>query len=248
VRYRIGIADSGSSWEAVAFDLPGCIVQAASRSELLEIAPVVVADHIAWLRRSEIDVASDDGVEFDVVEEVRTAEHDAADGEFCFDDDLVPVSDDDIAVGLAIVEASRGDLLLAMKGVRDAILDWRPPLSAMARIDEWKPRPRTIREIIGEIASAEGYYRTALADGVESATRGDTQDLATQRLRLVETLRSLADEDADRLFKPQRAWQDRPEHWTARKVIRRVISHERFHTAEIRQRLAWLLVGVPRFR
>jgi hypothetical protein len=26
-----------------------------------------------------------------------------------------------------------------------------------------------------------------------------------------------------------------------------VISHERFHTAEIRQRLSWLQVGVPRF-
>jgi hypothetical protein len=30
-------------------------------------------------------------------------------------------------------------------------------------------------------------------------------------------------------------------------VVRRVIAHERFHTAEIRQRLAWLLVGVPSF-
>jgi hypothetical protein len=31
-------------------------------------------------------------------------------------------------------------------------------------------------------------------------------------------------------------------------VIRRVISHERFHTAEIRQRLCWLLVGIPDVR
>jgi hypothetical protein len=32
-----------------------------------------------------------------------------------------------------------------------------------------------------------------------------------------------------------------------RKVLRRTISHERFHTKEIEQRLAWLLLGVPDF-
>jgi hypothetical protein len=35
------------------------------------------------------------------------------------------------------------------------------------------------------------------------------------------------------------------EHWTVRKALRRIISHERFHTKEIEQQLAWLLVGPP---
>jgi hypothetical protein len=30
-----------------------------------------------------------------------------------------------------------------------------------------------------------------------------------------------------------------------RKVMRRIISHKRFHTREIEQRLAWLTLGVP---
>jgi hypothetical protein len=33
--------------------------------------------------------------------------------------------------------------------------------------------------------------------------------------------------------------------WTARKVIRRIMAHKRFHTREIEQRLAWLTLGVP---
>jgi hypothetical protein len=44
-----------------------------------------------------------------------------------------------------------------------------------------------------------------------------------------------------------RSWQETAEHWTARKVVRRVIAHERFHTAEIRQRQGWILLGVPDF-
>ena len=31
----------------------------------------------------------------------------------------------------------------------------------------------------------------------------------------------------------------------ARKVVRRMLAHERFHTAEIQQRLSWLQLGVP---
>jgi hypothetical protein len=33
-----------------------------------------------------------------------------------------------------------------------------------------------------------------------------------------------------------------------RKLVRRIISHERAHTAEIEQRRTWLLAGVPEYR
>jgi hypothetical protein len=249
VRYRIGVIEPASSWEAVVFDLPGCVVQAGSRDELLELAPVAIADHVAWLRRGGIDVAADDAFDIDVAEAVRAAAQHAADGEFCFADDLAPLADHDLTVGLAMLEWSRRDLLGALRGVPDPILDWRPPLWAMARIDEWNPDVRTIREITREIAAAEGYYRTGLRDGPETGgPDAAAHDLAVQRERLIELLTSLDSDDRGRRFEPIRPWQTAPEHWTARKVIRRVISHERFHTAEIRQRLSWLLVGVPRFR
>ena len=56
---------------------------------------------------------------------------------------------------------------------------------------------------------------------------------------------SLPEAQRGRVFAPQRPWQDGTERWTARKVVRRVISHERFHTAEIQQRLTWVLLGAP---
>jgi hypothetical protein len=33
--------------------------------------------------------------------------------------------------------------------------------------------------------------------------------------------------------------------WTARKVMKRIISHTRFHTKEVEQRISWLTLGVP---
>jgi hypothetical protein len=184
----------------------------------------------------------------DVVEEVCAAACDAADGEFFFDDDLRAVSDDDVELGGRLMEYSRADLLAAMRGVPDAVLDWRPPITAMAQVDEWNPQPRTIREIAAEVASAEAYYRGALHHGAEATSAGEAPDLASQRSRLIDTMISLRASDRGRRFEPVRPWRSKPEHWTARKVIRRVVSHERFHTAEIRQQLSWLLVGMPRFR
>jgi hypothetical protein len=117
----------------------------------------------------------------------------------------------------------------------------------MAQIDEWSDGVRTIREIVANVAGAESYYRRGLSDGVEDDS-GAVSDLAGERDSLVRALRALRPEDRGRRFEPQRPWQSSPEHWTARKVLRRAIAHERFHTAEIRQRLAWLLLGVPEFR
>jgi hypothetical protein len=55
-------------------------------------------------------------------------------------------------------------------------------------------------------------------------------------------------EDRGRKFLPRTPWGEKPEHWTPRKTVRRIIAHERFHTAEIIQRKAWLLLGVPDIR
>jgi hypothetical protein len=105
----------------------------------------------------------------------------------------------------------------------------------------------TIREIVAGVASAEAYYRRGLRDGQEPPDPGGTLGLDEQRELLLKDLLALSPEDRGRRFQRIRQSQTAPEHWTARKVIRRVIAHERFHTAEIRQRLAWLQLGVPVF-
>jgi hypothetical protein len=245
--FRIGLSVSDSV-SAFVFDLPGCAVNAVDSAALLELLPVTIAEHLWWLQHHGNDAVVPGALEFDVVEEVRADAVEAADAEFCFDDDRRPLGGDEIADAVRVMEYARTDLLSAIEGLPDAVLDWRPPASAMARIDEWKPRPLTIREIVKDIAGADHYYRTGLRDDTPLPDRDDElHDVSTQRARVISALQSLAPQDRARVFRPQRPWQSTPEEWTARKMMRRLISHERFHTAEIRQRLSWLLLGVPEF-
>jgi hypothetical protein len=200
------------------------------------------------MRRAGVETAIPASLEVEIVEDIIAAESDAADGEFCFADDLRAPTGTELADAITLLAFSRADMLSAAAAVPDTVLDWRPPPSAMARIDPWNPQPYTIREIMQTIAASEFYYRTGLVDGpVQDDPPDELRDLDVQRVRLIASITALAEADRARVFRPQRPWQASAEHWTLRKVIRRALRHERFHTAEVRQRLAWLQLGVPDF-
>lgn len=166
MKYRAGINTSdGPAWGQV-LDLPGCTATAAT-PELEAVLPLAAAEYLAWLRRhgEPVDLNSDIDIEIDIVERVDLTNTDAQDGEFCYDDDLRPLSDHEIALGLRLMAYAREDLLAAIDGLPAEILDWRPPKSAMAHIDPWQPEPLTIREIVSQIPASESYYRNCLKDG-----------------------------------------------------------------------------------
>jgi hypothetical protein len=58
-------------------------------------------------------------------------------------------------------------------------------------------------------------------------------------------LRALSDEALGKLYRRPHPRGAGDMLWTARKVMRRIISHKRFHTREIEQRRSWLTLGVP---
>lgn len=245
MKYRIGITKHETSVDGWVFDLPGCNIACSDGASLRQLLPVVVAEHAAWLKsHGEPMPLSAFDFELDVVEEIATKDRSAADGEFAFADDLRPVTDDEVATGVRHLEYARNDLVSLINSLPDAVQDWRPPESAMARIDPWNPDVHTIREIVQDIADSDGYYIRGLSDKPEAPVGRATLE---ERSEWIARLRELSMEDRGRLFRPTRPWQDRPEEWTARKVIRRMINHERFHTKEIQQRLAWLLLGIPDF-
>jgi hypothetical protein len=248
MRYRIGITRGMTEVNGTVFDVPGCTVTAPNRTLLCELLPVAIAEHLSWLERHGETIGEGQlDVQVDETEEVDAAETDAADGEFVFEDDHRPVTDADLERGIRHMDYATADLLTLVEPLPDVILDWRPAVSAMARVDSWQPEPKTIREIARELPGAERYYRLGL--GGEQAQEPDeiVFDRMLQRRLTGERLRSLMPGKRGAVFHTARPWQDRAEHWTPRKVIRRIISHERFHTKEIEQRLAWLLLGVPEF-
>ncbi len=245
--HRVGLSVSDEVIGATVLDLPGCAYEAPSREAVLSMLPVVIAEHMDWLAaHGETVDSSDTAVE--IIEQIDVEGAEGAEGEFVFEDDRRPATDSEIETGIRRMRYARADLLELVDSVSDYVMDWRPPLTAMMRIDSWKPQPLTIREIVSDITGAEGYYMRGLRAGREPAAGSlNEYDLRSGQSALFDRLRSLSEDERGRVYRPIRPWQQAPELWTARKVIRRVISHERFHTAEIRQRIAWIHVGVPDF-
>jgi hypothetical protein len=247
--HRVGVTEWPDGPHGTVFDLPGCGVQAHAMAALRDLLPVAIAEHLAWLARHGETVDANAPVEFEIAEIVDPTLSDAADGEFCFEYDLRTVTGDEVEAGIRHMGYATADLLALVEPLPDAVLDWRPPQSAMAKVDVWQPNVKTIREIARELPASERYYRLGLSDhDAPSEPEEVMLDRVLQRRLTIERLRSLSDEERATMFRVQRAWQDRPEHWTARKTVRRIIGHERFHTKEIEQRLAWLLLGVPAFQ
>jgi hypothetical protein len=213
--------------------LPGCFCEAPSDEAALARMPAVIAEYLAWLRRHGEEAPSDAAIQVEVVERIETA---PGRSEPCFAADCVAAAADDVERALRLMSHAREDLLALIGDLPDAVRDWKPAP------DRW-----TIREIVAHVASAEGYYRTSLLDAQPVREPPEERfDLALQRGRAVGHLRSLTPEQRARVFRPNWPWrEDEGEEWPVRKALRRFIYHERFHTRDIQQTLAWLLMSAP---
>jgi hypothetical protein len=243
--YRVGAGDFGDHVEGWVFDLPGCQTVGPDRDAALALLHVVIAEHLSWLDGHGEVTRDAFPFEVKVIEEVNVAELDVGGGEFCFADDLRPATPNDVERTIRRLGFARKDLIELVRPLPDTVLDWVPPPSAL-RIDDWAPEVRSIRAILQHVAGADGYYaRNVGSTPWPELTDSDRTDLFSQRQRAITRLRALTEDDRSRLFKHRPGPE---EHWTVRKALRRFIAHERFHTREIEQRLAWLLLGVPVFQ
>jgi hypothetical protein len=253
--YRVGLVKGIGSMsleaggvEAIVFDLPGCQCSGPDESAVRSLLPVVIAEHLAWLDQHG-DVTRDAfPFAIEVVEAVDIAEMaEVAAGEFCFEDDLRPATAGAVETAMRRMAFARQDLLDIVRPLPDAVLDWEPPVEAMGKVDEWARDVRSIRGVLNHIASAEGYYaRNIGSDRGAPQSEADRFDLFGQRQRALVRLRGLTEGELAAEYKHRQPWQESGyEHWTVRKALRRFIAHERFHTREIEQRLAWLLLGLP---
>ena len=213
--------------------LPGCYCEAASEEEALVRLPAVIGEYLAWLRSHGEEAPTGGACEVVVVERLETP---AGRSEPSFAADRVPTAEEDVERTIRHMAYARQDLLALVSHLPDAVLDWQPAP------DKW-----SARGILAHIASADGYYRTSLLDKPpEQEPPEERFDLALQRERAISHLRSLAPDQRSQVFHPNWPWRgDEDEEWPVRKALRRFIYHERFHTRDIQQTLAWLVMGGP---
>ncbi len=207
--------------------LPGCSWRGASPEEAMARAPAAIAEHLAWLRRHGEPVPpADEPVVAVVAEQNRST---AVNGGLVgfFPDDQQPVPEAERQRFLRLMACSRADLLALTRDLPEEILRWQPA-----------PGSWPIHEILRHVAAAEQWYLTRLF-GPGKLPRFKPAKTVWERLEkvralAVERLAALgAAELSDRICTDEDG-----ELWTARKVFRRYLEHEREHYAHVLEVMA----------
>ena len=235
--YRVSIAKRpDGSADAWVVDLPGCRAAGASLQDAIALLPPVAGEYMAWLARHGEPVNQFDETAFDVIEEIE------AGGDYSFEVDRVAMSREEMEREIRIAGYAHTDLLSVSRPLPDSVLDWRPPASSV-KFDQIYQDVRSIREMLEHAASTESNFYVGSLSDPPAAPPASRPDLESLHESTAHRLRALPDESLGRLFK--RTGPRGEMEWTARKAMRRIVAHKRFHTKEIEQRLCWLTLGVP---
>ncbi|HLB65441.1 MAG TPA: type II toxin-antitoxin system HicB family antitoxin [Anaerolineales bacterium] len=211
-------------WVAHVPDLPGCFASDKERDEAINAVPAAIQEYVAWCSGHGLHVSGISGPM--VVDEVIRSwmyEDDYEVNAF-FAADRPPILPDEVAEIQLLLSATRSDLSSAV-----ADLDEEALLKELAG-ERWP-----VAGILGHLAGSEWWYldRLGLAFSRADLPEDPFERLRTVRDHLLASLPVL----------PRRLGVVTlgGETWSARKVIRRTLWHERNHTHHIlrlRTRLA----------
>ena len=224
-------------------ELPGCIVGAPRREAALRQLPAAIGDYHAWLRRhGEPAPLADEPIEIEVAgESTGWGPFDPGDAAALFPPDREPLTREQMERYFRLMAHSRPDLLALVQELTDELLDWQPD-----------PESHSLRRVLRHVGNAEERYVSRIVPPETLPPEWESDEdvplfefLEMERRTAVARLRQLSEEERSGIFTPT-VWTKHPdEPWTARKVLRRILEHEREHTAQARQILAarrrWLL-------
>jgi hypothetical protein len=243
VTHRVGLVRYSREVHAWVLSLPGCVAAAAKEADLDASLRLAIAEHCGWLRANGEEAPTATG--WQVVERIDGESLGATGGEFCFEDYRRGLAPEEFERGMRLLAHARSELAGATESLPEEVLDWAPPREAFGQFDEWAPEVRTIRDVVRHVLELEVYYRSGLRDGPAAGIFERVGSPWDEHARTADVLRAMDEESLSRSYWPVRPGRTVPEEWTARKVLARLISHERVHTAEIWQRRSWVLLGTP---
>jgi predicted RNase H-like HicB family nuclease/uncharacterized damage-inducible protein DinB len=226
------IADDGRCLAHV-LDLPGLVVRAQTAKEALGLLPKAIDEYHAWLQQHGEPVTLSTGaIEIDVAgESVGFGPFERRSAAALFPPDKEAVAPEEMERTFRLMAHSRADLLALVRDLPDRVLDWKPDAKALS-----------IRGLLRHVGNAEEWYVSRLVPPETLPPEwADDEDvpifefLEMERASAVERLRQLTEGERSNIFYPT-GWTDHPrEPWTARKVLRRFLEHEREHTWQVRE-------------
>ncbi len=215
--------------------LPGCIARAPTQAEALRQLPTAIRNYHDWLRQhGEAAPPSEEPVEIAIADtSAGFGPFHPGDAAALFAPDRQPMTPDEVDYHLRLLSYSRADLLALVRDLTDPVLDWQPDAQSFS-----------IRRLLRHIGNAEEWYVSRIAPPETLPPEWEHDEdmpsmdfLEMERRTAGARLRQLTEAERSEVFYP-RLWTRQPEEpWTARKVMRRFLEHEREHTAQIRQML-----------
>lgn len=223
---RLAVEDmEPNHWIAWAVDLPGCFSSAITAHGAITNAPRKVAEYFSWLSRHDGSLLIVDDIIETRVSETFQSFTSSEDSDYLvnafFENDRQPLGYWDVEIALQLLRWTRQDLLDALHSVAQDSL--KASISGEVR--------GSIAGIIDHIAIAENWYFGQLGYGLERA------DLPSDPLEKLARVRENTRGQLVKLIGDERIAKDSDELWSARKVVRRTLWHERDHTQHIERLL-----------
>ena len=208
--------ESEGRWIAHVPDLPGCFVTRENREQAIQAIPGAIEDYFTWCEGHGLRVSGLSG-QMVVAEVIRTWEsEDGYEVNAFFASDRPPLLEDELPQFELLLAATRADLLQVVDGLDQEDFTREFPG------ERWP-----IAGILMHVARAELWYldRMALAFPKIELPGEHFECLAKVREHMLANLPELAKRTGVVTLSG--------ETWSARKVMRRALWHERDHTEHI---------------
>lgn len=230
MRCRLAVEDiEPNHWVVWALDLPACFSSAPTKAEAIAKVPQCIEAFFTWLTNHDSSLPTIGGpLEMEVVETFHSFVSEE-DPEYLinafFEDNRRPLTYWDVEVALRLLLWTRRDLLNVLQPARREYLS-RPIAGEIGG---------SISGILKHIAGAENWYLDQLGLAL------DQVQLPADPLPMLETVRANTRAQLVKLVGDERVVKGQgSELWSARKVIRRALWHERDHTQHIKRLLTQL--------
>jgi len=210
-------------------ELPGCYSRAPTLDEAVAKAPFKIREFLEWLRKHGEPIADDEYSVETIVAEVVKGKWpvNLGDSQALFKADLRPLDREEVKRCIRFMGYAREDLIdLYLSQPKDS-LEWKPDAAT----------PRNIKRIAEHVAECSLFY-------IERIKPRRFEDWPLTFLEVADELSvmrllNLSDEEVSCQvsYHQPGEWTGmrEPEGWTARKVLRRFVWHERLHTATVRK-------------
>ena len=218
--------------------LPGCFARADDRETALRRVPAAVREYMDWLcRHGETDLPKADPIQIELAGESHgMGPFNPGDAAALFAPDIPPITHKEMERYFRLMAYARADLLAVFVDESlksDEVLDWQPNAQAFS-----------IRHTLRHVGNAEEWYVSRLLPPERLPPEWEHDDalplfdfLKMERRTALDRLRRLTDAERSEIFHPVHWTQHPEEAWTARKVLRRFVEHEREHTGQVKELL-----------